>query len=67
MGRPTYVGPSGAGQLSKLANQAIVGVTIGVVAEAMLFVKKVEPIGAMREALLVVLQIPQFCNSMVSA
>ena len=33
-------GPSGAGQLSKLANQAIVGVTIGVVAEAMLFVEK---------------------------
>lgn len=52
MGRPTYVGPSGAGQLSKLANQAIVGVTIGVVAEAMLFVEKggADP-AAMREAL----------------
>lgn len=40
MGRATHVGPDGAGQLSKLANQAIVGVTIGVVAEAMLFVEK---------------------------
>ena len=40
MGRGTFVGPAGAGQLSKLANQAIVGVTIGVVAEAMLFVAK---------------------------
>ena len=52
MGRPTYVGPSGAGQLSKLANQAIVGVTIGVVAEAMLFVEKggADP-AAMRDAL----------------
>ena len=40
MGRATYVGPIGAGQLAKLANQAIVGVTIGVVAEAMLFLEK---------------------------
>ena len=40
MGRPVHVGPDGAGQLSKLANQAIVGVTIGIVAEAMLFVEK---------------------------
>lgn len=39
MGTGTYVGPAGAGQLSKLANQAIVGATIGIVAEAMLFVK----------------------------
>ncbi|MFC3692914.1 NAD(P)-dependent oxidoreductase [Chenggangzhangella methanolivorans] len=36
MGRATRVGPSGAGQLSKLANQVIVGVTIGAVAEALL-------------------------------
>ncbi|QBF34309.1 NAD(P)-dependent oxidoreductase [Thalassococcus sp. S3] len=35
MGRPTHVGPSGTGQLSKLCNQAIVAVTIGAVAEAM--------------------------------
>ena len=40
MGRPTLVGGDGAGQLSKLANQAIVGVTIGVVAEAMLLAKQ---------------------------
>lgn len=36
MGRATYVGPSGSGQLAKLANQVIVGVTIGAVAEALL-------------------------------
>ncbi len=40
MGRPVHVGPSGAGQLSKLANQAIVAVTIGAVAEAMLLVQE---------------------------
>ena len=40
MGRPTHVGPVGTGQLSKLANQAIVGITIGAVAEAMLLVQK---------------------------
>lgn len=37
LGRATHVGPDGAGQLAKLANQMIVGVTIGVVAEALLF------------------------------
>ena len=36
MGRLTRVGPHGAGQLAKLANQAIVGITIGAVAEALL-------------------------------
>ena len=40
MGRPVLVGPSGSGQLSKLANQAIVAVTIGAVAEAMLLVEQ---------------------------
>ena len=40
MGRPTHVGPSGAGQLAKLANQAIVAVTIGAVAEAMLLLER---------------------------
>ncbi|MEM1352919.1 MAG: NAD(P)-dependent oxidoreductase [Pseudomonadota bacterium] len=40
MGRPVHVGPSGAGQLSKLANQTIVAVTISAVAEAMLLVEK---------------------------
>jgi 2-hydroxy-3-oxopropionate reductase len=36
MGRVTRVGPHGAGQLAKLANQAIVAVTIGAVSEALL-------------------------------
>jgi 2-hydroxy-3-oxopropionate reductase len=36
-GRATHVGPHGAGQLAKLANQMIVGITIGAVAEALLF------------------------------
>ena len=34
MGNPTLVGPIGSGQIAKLANQIIVGVTIGAVAEA---------------------------------
>lgn len=34
MGRATHVGPTGAGQTVKLANQLIVGATIGAVAEA---------------------------------
>lgn len=52
MGRPVHVGPSGSGQLSKLANQAIVAVTIAAVAEAMLLVQKggADP-AAVREAL----------------
>ena len=36
MGRPVLVGPHGAGQLAKLANQVIVGVAIGAVAEALM-------------------------------
>lgn len=36
MGRMTYVGPVGAGQLAKLANQTIVGITICAVAEALI-------------------------------
>jgi 2-hydroxy-3-oxopropionate reductase len=36
LGRPTLVGPSGAGQLAKLCNQIIVAVTAGAVAEALL-------------------------------
>lgn len=39
MGRVTHVGPVGCGQLAKLANQAIVGITIGAVAEALLLVE----------------------------
>jgi 2-hydroxy-3-oxopropionate reductase len=36
----THVGPHGTGQLAKLANQMIVGVTIGAVAEALLLCQK---------------------------
>jgi 2-hydroxy-3-oxopropionate reductase len=36
LGRVTHVGPIGAGQLAKLANQLIVGISIGAVAEALL-------------------------------
>ncbi len=39
-GRATHVGPHGAGQLAKLANQMIVGITIGAVAEALLLCEK---------------------------
>jgi len=39
LGRLTHVGPSGAGQVCKLANQQIVAVTIGAVAEAMMLVQ----------------------------
>lgn len=52
MGRPTRVGPVGAGQLAKLANQAIVGITIAAVAEATLLLERggADPAGV-REAL----------------
>jgi 2-hydroxy-3-oxopropionate reductase len=40
MGRATHVGPHGAGQLAKLANQMIVGITIGAVAEALLLAER---------------------------
>ncbi len=40
LGRLTHVGPSGAGQLAKLANQMIVGITIGAVAEALLLAER---------------------------
>ena len=40
MGNPTLVGPIGSGQVSKLANQIIVGVTIGAVAEAIMLCEK---------------------------
>ena len=40
MGNPTLVGPIGSGQISKLANQIIVGVTIGAVAEAITLCEK---------------------------
>jgi 2-hydroxy-3-oxopropionate reductase len=52
LGRSTYMGPAGTGQITKLANQAIVGITIGAVAEAMLLAAKggADPV-AVREAL----------------
>lgn len=53
MGRVTHIGPAGAGQLAKLANQAIVGVTIGAVSEALLLAARggADP-EAVREALM---------------
>ncbi|MET0312752.1 MAG: NAD(P)-dependent oxidoreductase [Burkholderiaceae bacterium] len=52
LGRATHVGPHGAGQLAKLANQMIVGITIGAVAEALLLCEKggADP-GKVREAI----------------
>ena len=38
MGTARYIGSSGAGQVAKLANQIMVAVTIGAVAEGLLFV-----------------------------
>ena len=40
MGNPTLVGPIGCGQVSKLANQIIVGLAIGAVAEAVTLCEK---------------------------
>jgi len=40
MGKPTFVGQNGSGQVSKLCNQIIVGVTIGAVAEAIILCEK---------------------------
>jgi 2-hydroxy-3-oxopropionate reductase len=40
LGRPVHVGPAGSGQLTKLANQMIVGITIGAVAEALLLAER---------------------------
>jgi 2-hydroxy-3-oxopropionate reductase len=52
MGRPTHVGPPGCGQIAKLANQGIVAVTIGAVAEAILLAEKAGLAkGALRQAL----------------
>jgi 2-hydroxy-3-oxopropionate reductase len=39
LGTATYVGKTGSGQIAKLANQAIVGITIGAVSEALIFSK----------------------------
>jgi 2-hydroxy-3-oxopropionate reductase len=53
LGEPTYVGEAGAGQVAKAANQLIVAVTIGAVAEALTLVQRsgVDP-SAVRSALL---------------
>ena len=52
LGRPTHVGPLGSGQLAKLANQMIVGITIGAVAEALLFAARGgADMGKVREAI----------------
>ena len=52
MGRPTFVGPSGCGQIAKLANQGIVAITIGAVAEAILLAEQAGlEKGALRQAL----------------
>lgn len=40
LGTPTHVGISGAGQVAKLANQVIVGITIGAVSEALLLAQE---------------------------
>lgn len=52
MGRPVRIGPGGTGQLAKLANQAIVAITIGAVAEATLLAEAggADP-AALRDAL----------------
>ena len=42
MGNPTLVGPTSCGQVSKLANQIIVGLTIGAVAEAITLCEKAD-------------------------
>lgn len=53
MGRPTHLGPVGAGQLTKLANQLIVAGTIGAVAEGLLLAERggCEP-ASVRQALM---------------
>ena len=53
LGNATLVGPAGAGQLAKLANQIIVAVTIGGVAEALRLAEAAgaDP-GAVRQALM---------------
>ena len=53
LGKCIRIGPVGSGQLAKLANQAIVGITIGAVSEALLLAAKggADP-AAVREALM---------------
>jgi 2-hydroxy-3-oxopropionate reductase len=53
LGRVTHIGPVGTGQMTKLANQIIVGATMAAVAEALHFTKKggADP-AAVRQALM---------------
>lgn len=53
MGRVTRIGPAGTGQMTKLANQIIVGATMAAVAEALHFAVRggADP-GAVRQALM---------------
>lgn len=52
MGSPTHVGPVGMGELAKLVNQMIVGITIGAVAEALLLANRAgADVSAVRTAL----------------
>ncbi|MDP5218003.1 NAD(P)-dependent oxidoreductase [Ruegeria sp. 2205SS24-7] len=52
LGRPVHVGPTGSGQLAKLANQTIVAITIGAVAEATLLLEAGgADVAAVRDAL----------------
>jgi 2-hydroxy-3-oxopropionate reductase len=52
LGTTVHVGPHGAGQLAKLANQMIVGITIGAVSEALLMCAKGgADMGKVREAI----------------
>ncbi|GIL41316.1 2-hydroxy-3-oxopropionate reductase [Rhodospirillales bacterium TMPK1] len=53
LGKPLHVGPTGAGQLAKLANQLLVGVTLAAVGEALLLLQRGgADVRAAREALL---------------
>jgi 2-hydroxy-3-oxopropionate reductase len=64
----THVGPHGAGQLAKLANQMIVGITIGAVAEALLFAAKGgADMAKVREAIPAALPTAASCNCTASA
>jgi len=61
MGNATHIGPTGSGQLAKLANQIIVGISVAAVAEALQFARAGNAnIAAVRQALL-----GGFCNSLI--
>lgn len=52
LGRPTHMGPIGTGQTAKLANQLIVAITIGAVAESFTLAQSAGcDLGTLREAL----------------